>query len=68
MSLKIVHFIVFIITSIMFFVFAVICWNQHNVLEHSPEMLPLSIGFGIGSLLLLLYSFWYLKKAKSVIV
>jgi hypothetical protein len=68
MSLKIVHFIVFIITSLMFFVFALICWKQSTVLENSPEMFPLSITFGIGSVGLLIYSFWYLKKAKNTIV
>lgn len=68
MSLKLVHFIVFIITSLAFGVFSLICWNQYQELENARHMLGLCIAFGIAAVGLLLYSFWYLKKARSVIV
>lgn len=67
MSLKIIHFIVFIITSLMFGVFAVICWSNYNNWENAEHMFWLAIGFALGSAGLFGYSFWYLKEARKVI-
>jgi CHASE2 domain-containing sensor protein len=68
MSLKTVHFLVFLVTSLMSFVCAAITWRQYQ----NPEVpegnyLALTIGFAIAGILLLGYSIWYYQHSKNVI-
>jgi hypothetical protein len=68
MSLKTVHFLVFLITSLMSFACATITWGQYQ----NPEIpqgnsLFMTIGFAVAGLVLLGYSIWYYKHSKNVI-
>ncbi len=68
MSLKVIHFLVFVITSLMSFVCAAVTWGHHV----DPEMdgqnyLLMTIGFAIAGACLMGYAIWYINHAKKII-
>ncbi len=67
MSLKVVHFMVFLITSLMGFVCAAVMYNHSQTGNEDYKNYGwFALGFLIAAILLLIYSFWYLQHAKKI--